>query len=83
MKILSSELDRDSFKLYHEKESVFNQITMTETNEAIKNLQKAAEEDAVANGLLENARTNAETILTSFFDNKYDLDKYVIVFKDK
>lgn len=83
MKILSSELDLESFKAYHEEESIFNQITMTDNNESLKKLQKTAEEDAVANGLLENARTNAETMLTSFFASKYDLEKYEIVFKDK
>ena len=83
IKILSSELDLDSFKIYHDDESIFNKITMTESNESMKNLQKTAEEDAVANGLLENARSNAEIILTSFFSNQYDFEKYEIVFKDK
>lgn len=83
MKVLSSEIDLDSFKVYHEEESAFNKITMTENNESMKDLKQTAEEDAIANGLLENARANAETILTSFFGNVYDLDKYEIIFKDK
>lgn len=82
-KILSSEIDLDSFKVYHEEESIFNKITMTENNESIRGLKEKAEEDAIANGLLENARANAETVLTGFFSNVYDLDKYEIVFKDK
>lgn len=82
-KILSSEIDLDSFELYLEDESIFREITMTENNEALKSMQQSAEEDAVANGLLENARSNAETILTGFFGNVYDLNEYEIVFKDK
>ena len=82
-KILSSEIDLDSFKVYHEEESIFNKITMTENNESIRGLKEKAEEDAIANGLLENARANAETVLTGFFSKVYDLDKYEIVFKDK
>lgn len=82
-KILSSEIDLDSFKIYQEEESVFNKITMKENNEAMRDLKQTAEQDAVANGLLENARTNVETILTSFFGNVYDLEEYKIVFKDK
>lgn len=82
-KILSSEIDLDSFKIYEEEESIFNQITMTENNEAMKELKETAEEDAIANGLLENARANAETLLTSFFGNVYDLEDYEIVFEDK
>ena len=82
-KILSNEIDLDSFKVYHESESIFNQITMTDTNESMKGLKEKAEEDAIENGLLENARTNAQVVLTGFFANEYDLDKYEIVFKDK
>ena len=82
-KILSSEIDMNSFKIYQESESIFNQITMTETNEANQNLQHTAEENAIANGLLKNARSNAETILTSFFGNEYDLKVYKISFTDK
>ena len=44
-------------------------------------LKDRAEENAVANGLLEKARENAETILTSFFAQVYDLDEYEIVFE--
>ena len=82
-KILSSEIDMNSFKIYQEAESIFNQITMTENNEAMKGLQHTAEENAIANGLLKNARSNAETILTSFFGNVYDLKVYKISFTDK
>lgn len=82
-KILSSEIDLDSLKVYHEEESVFNQITITENNESMRGLKDKAEEDAITNGLLKNARTNAEAVLTGFFAREYDLDKYEIVFKDK
>ncbi len=76
-------IDLDSFKVYHEQESIYNQITLEENNEALEGLKQAAEEEAVSNGLLENARSTAETILTEFFRNVYDLDKYTIVFKNK
>ena len=82
-KILSSELKWDSFKLYHEDESIFKQIKMEENNEALKNLVQNAETNAVANGLLDNARSNAETILRSFFGNVYNLEEYEIRFINK
>lgn len=82
-KILSSEIDLDSFKVYLEDESIYREITLEEDNEALKSMKQSAEDDAVANGLLENARSNAETILTGFFGNVYDMDEYEIVFKDK
>lgn len=81
--VLSTEIDLDSLEVYHEEESIFRQITLTENNEALQSLQESAEQNAVENGLLENARSNAETILTGFFGNVYDMDEYEIVFKDK
>ena len=82
-KILSSEVDLDSLKVYHEDESIFRQISLEENNDAVAQLKETAEKDAVANGLLDNARENAETILTSFFAGVYDMDEYEIVFIDK
>lgn len=82
-KILSSEIKLESFKIYHEQESIFREITMKENNEAMTTLVENAKDDAVANGLLENARSNSETILTGFLAGIYDLDKYEITFIDK
>lgn len=82
-KVLSNELDMDSFKVYHEEESIFSKITLEENNDAVKKMKLNAQENAIANGLLENARSNAETMLTGFFADEYDLDEYKIVFKDK
>lgn len=81
--VLSCDIDPESFELYHEEESLFRQISMEENNEALKSLKQSAQENALANGLLENARSNAETILTSFFSSVYNLDEYTISFTDK
>lgn len=83
IRVLSRELKPNSFKLYHEKESIFRQISMEENNEALADLTEKAEKDAVANGLLENAQISAETILRGFFANVYDLDEYKINFVSK
>ena len=82
-KVLSTELDLDSFKVYHEEESIFSPIKLDENNDAIKKMKENAKTDAIANGLLENARSNAEEMLKGFFGSQYDLDEYKIVFKDK
>lgn len=82
-KVLSCDIDTDSFKLYHEKESIFRQISLEENNDALKSLKQTAQENAVSNGLLDNARSNAETILTGFFSSVYDLEEYTITFTDK
>lgn len=81
--ILSCEVDTESFQVYHEDESIFRRITLEENNEALNNMKKQAQDDAIENGILENARANAETILKGFFGNAYNLEKYKIKFVDK
>lgn len=83
IKILSSEIDYDSFEVYHEQDSIFTKVNLEERNESILKLKEKAEQDAIANGLLENARANAETILKGFFGQAYDLEEYKLVFQDK
>ncbi len=82
-KVLSCELKMDSFKVYFEKASIFNPITLEENNDAMSQLKKTAEETAVANGLLDNALSNAEVILKGFLDKSYDPALYDIIFTVK
>ena len=83
VKVISSELDMESFKIYHKDESVFNQIDLADNNEAIKIMKRNAEKTAVENGLLEEARSNAEMLVKEFISSAYDLKKYKVVFTDK
>ena len=69
--------------MYHEEESIYNQITLEDNNEVMGELKQKAEQEAINSGLLDNARSNAEIILKGFFENVYDLDEYTIVFEDK
>ena len=78
--VLSCELDLDSFQVYYENESAFRHITMEENNQALTDLKTNAQSDAIANGLMDNARENAETLLTAFFAQAYDLDEYTLNF---
>ena len=83
IKVLNSELDTESFKLYLEDESIFRRISMEENNDSMIEMEENARRQAVGNGLLDEARANAEAILRSFFAGVYDLEKYEIVFTDK
>lgn len=83
IKVLNSELVTESFKLYLEDESIFRRISMEENNDSMIEMEENARRQAVGNGLLDEARANAEAILRSFFAGVYDLEKYEIVFTDK
>ena len=53
VQILSSEIITDTFKVYHEEESIFTPIKLADNNDALKTLIENAKQDAVANGSFE------------------------------
>ncbi len=77
-KILSSEIDEDSFKLYDEKQSIFNPLHVTDVNDTIKDLKAKAEADAEKKGVLKRADKNAVTLIKQFLKSTYDLSDYTI-----
>lgn len=80
IRILGSELQFDSFKTYYEKESIFRPVKMEENNQAIQKMVKKAENTAVENGLLDNARKNAELIIKGFIYQNFDSEEYQVTF---
>mgnify|MGYP002611420986 CR=1 FL=1 len=83
VRILSHEIDLDSFKLYHEAESIFRQVTLDEHNAALTQMKKTAEQSAINNGLFEDAIQNAKTLLYGFFSQQYDLSQYQLEFSEQ
>lgn len=79
-KLLSIEVLTDSFKVYYEKESIFKRITLEDNNDALKDMQETAKEDAISNGIYDKAKDNAVTLLKAFFANQYSLEEYTIEF---
>lgn len=49
----------------------------------MKELEKTARKDAIANGLLDNAYDNAKKMLQAFLEQSYDSKRYTIVFSKK
>ena len=77
---ISNEIDNDSFKLYDEKNSIFNPISMESYNKSIDALKTAAEESAKERGLQENALENAKLIITNMLESVIDTQEYKVVF---
>lgn len=74
------DVDTDSFKVYHESESIFTPFSLEQNNSALQQLEDNAEQNAIDNGILENAKTNAESLLKAFFSSQYPADEYTIEF---
>lgn len=70
----------NSFKVYHEDESIFKQIKLEDQNKAMTKLIEEAEKTALNNGILENAEENAKVLVTGFFAQEYNLDEYEVKF---
>ena len=80
--ILSNEARPETRKIWLESESIFNNIPEEKRNELEIQMKSNAELTAIANGLFDEARENAEKVLTSFIDNFDAYDVYDIVFAD-
>lgn len=78
-KILSTEVDTDSFRVYHEQNSAFTHVSLEETNQAMDEMQKEAQEQAIENGLYDEAKENAKVLLKGFFSSAYDMEEYTLV----
>jgi hypothetical protein len=78
--ITSCAIDENSFKVYYEKESIFKKITLKQTNSSFMALKKNAQQTAIDNGILDNAETNAQKIITEFVGQAYNLDEYEVVY---
>lgn len=81
VRVLSNELDMDSFKAYYEDQNIFSPFTLEKQNEALKELKQTAEQTAIDNGLLENAQINGEGLVKAFLGSQYSPDEYEYVFK--
>lgn len=66
--ITSHEIFYDTFEVLNEKDGLFNNITVTDSNSVIEESKKAMEQRALDNGLLDNAADNAKTLINSFLE---------------
>ena len=73
--------EEKSAKIYHEEESIFSPITFEEQQLARLELIDDGVNNAIANGIYDNAKANAEKLLTSFFMQHEEYKDKEIVFK--
>lgn len=81
VKILSKELKKDSFKVYHEEESIFTNVTLEENNKLLSKLEDTALKDAIDNGLYDRAKESAKRQLKSFIKANEDYKDYDVYFE--
>ena len=80
IRILSNEVDPNSFRIYHEKDNIFNPLNISDMNMSFTNLKEEGEAYAIEMGMIDNARANAEALINGILVTAYDLKKYEVVY---
>ncbi|OJG26010.1 hypothetical protein RR47_GL000808 [Enterococcus columbae DSM 7374 = ATCC 51263] len=81
LSITSKSLVDGSLKVYYDKQSIFKPINVEETEEARQKMIHAAIKTAKKTKLFENARQNAERLITEFLKRDQANKDYEIIFK--
>lgn len=79
--ILSTEIDTDSLKVYHEQESVFTPVKLKESNEALQKMKEDAQTQAIHNGIQKAAKENAQKMLKALVAQMLPEDEYTYAFQ--
>lgn len=79
--ILSTEIDEDSLVIYDETRNIFTPLTLDDIRLSRTSMVDEIKQQATENGLLDNARSNAEIWITMFLQTAYDPNEYSVTFK--
>ncbi len=73
-------IDKDTFKIYSEKESLWNPVKLEDYNISLAEFEKAAKEKAIANGILERSDEQAKILVREFIRSLPNMSGYKIEF---
>lgn len=79
-RILSNEIDLNSFEKFDENNSIFNPINVENYNQSLIEMKTKAETQAIENGILDAAKSNAEVLIQSMFKNVDGAEEYKLQF---
>ena len=80
VRVLSIDIDTDSLKIYDERRNIYSPLNLDNVNDSLAEMKREAEQNAIANGLFNGARTNAEVLLRGFLASAYDPEQWRIEF---
>lgn len=79
-KLQSTDIDTDSFKVYSENDSLWNQIKLEDYNLSMAEFEETAERKALESGILERSNEQAEDLIRNFIMNFPGTSDYSIEF---
>lgn len=74
-------IDRDTFKIYSEKESIWNPLKLEDYNISLAEFEDAAKEKALGSGILERSDQQAQKLVSEFIVSLPAANGYTVEFK--
>ncbi len=71
-------IDTKTFKVYSEKDSLWNPLKLEDYNISIGEFEEEAKDRAIKNGILEKSDDQAKTLITNFIKNFPNVSEYGI-----
>ncbi|MBR6238378.1 MAG: DUF4230 domain-containing protein [Lachnospiraceae bacterium] len=78
--IVSVNIDKESFKIYEEKEGLWNKTGINDFNDSLIEFENAAKAKALEKGIIDKADEGAEKLIASFVDSLIDSDEYTVTY---
>lgn len=75
-------IDKDTFKIYSEKESLWNPLKLEDYNISLVEFENAAKEKAIASGILERSDEQARNLVREFISSLPSTGDYTVSFAD-
>ena len=74
-------IDKDTFKIYSEKDSLWNPLKLEDYNISLAEFEDAAREKALAGGILERSDAQAQALVRGFIGTLPNVSGYTIEFR--
>ena len=74
-------IDKNTFRIYSEKDSLWNPLKLEDYNISLVEFESAAKEKALASGILERSDEQARTLVQQFIGNLPNTDGYTVEFR--
>ena len=74
-------IDKDTFRIYSEKESLWNPLKLEDYNISLVEFENAAKDKALAGGILERSDRQAKSLVTEFISSLPNTQGYTIEFE--
>lgn len=75
-------IDKDTFKIYSEKDSLWNPLKLKDYNISLVEFEDAAKEKAIASGILGRSDEQALNLVREFISSLHNTGEYTISFAD-